>query len=970
MNKILLVGMAIGLLHSADLQAQEPVTPEPVQDALEAWQQETGRQWILRMHPGTGTGQFLYGASKEMDSLPQDDEDWFDLARTALQETRDMFLLDDSTLVEDRVKFLDLSRIGTTDKVSVQFRQAVNGIDVVNGSASVLFGTQGELLAVDTTGLPQLGGFNTQPQIGAFAAVAQAHRAYFKIEGLEATEIHDPELVIYPTPTGKSLEPRLAWSVEMHTPLEGELPAGRQLYVAADGSGELLGSDNLVHTYAQDLQGKVESWTTPGVLPDTAGNPETLHDMPFIQVTSPVGNAIADANGNFVIPYAGSNPVDVTVTYYGDWVNVNHDTGTDYSLTQSFTPGVPGTLTMNPGTTQQITAQANAYDSVNDFHAWIKEIDPTDNNMDFRVVANVNLNATCNAYFNGSSINHYLAGGGCVNTSYSTVVAHEEGHWANVIYGSGNGSDGFGEGAADVWAMYIYDTPIVGEDFSGGGFIRTGNNTRQFCGDGNGGCYGQVHADGEVLMGALWKVRRNLNTSLGNSAGDLVADTLMLAWFNTYNDGQIRTIIEEHWLSLDDNDGDIFNGTPNYADIDDGFREQGFPGIDLQLIEIVHTPLGNTQNETGPYAVDATIQSLLGGSITAARLKYTVNGGAEITVPMTNTGGNNYSADIPGQISVAFVDYYLEADDSLGNTERDPRQGANSFVVGVWETYYFNDFEGATDEGWTHAQLATQDDWQRGTPTGLSTDPVGAHSGTKCWANDLGQSGWNGEYQPDVHNYLLSPGIDLTGKTDVRLRFWRHLGVEKRNSTTSPYDEAILKVNGNEVWINPLSSDVIDNAWTLVDYDISQWADNNPNTILRFVLKSDPGVQFGGWTIDDLEIYAVKPVNNVDSIALTGDSSGVVGGTVSYDIAAAPANSPYWIYYSLNQNGTVINGQAFDIGTPFFTATTGTTDVNGNASWTSGAIPPKGGGKTVYVEARADSAGQTYDSNVVVLQIQ
>ena len=47
-----------------------------------------------------------------------------------------------------------------------------------------------------------------------------------------------------------------------------------------------------------------------------------------------------------------------------------------------------------------------------------------------------------NAFFNGSSTNYYLAGGGCNNTAFSTVVAHEQGHWLNQRYGTGNGNDG------------------------------------------------------------------------------------------------------------------------------------------------------------------------------------------------------------------------------------------------------------------------------------------------------------------------------------------------------------------------------------------------------------------------------------------------------------------------------------------------------------------------------------------------
>jgi hypothetical protein len=165
-----------------------------------------------------------------------------------------------------------------------------------------------------------------------------------------------------------------------------------------------------------------------------------------------------------------------------------------------------------------------------------RRLDPAETKMNFRQKLNVNQNSSCNAYYNGSSTNYYRKAGGCNNTAYTTVIGHETGHWANDKFSSGNGGDGFGEGAADVWAMYIYDTPIVGEDFfTGGGDIRDGRNGRQYCGSCGAGCYGEVHADGEVLMGAFWKVRDNFNSTLGDAAGDAVADSLWLRWFQSYN---------------------------------------------------------------------------------------------------------------------------------------------------------------------------------------------------------------------------------------------------------------------------------------------------------------------------------------------------------------------------------------------------------------------------------------------------
>ena len=59
------------------------------------------------------------------------------------------------------------------------------------------------------------------------------------------------------------------------------------------------------------------------------------------------------------------------------------------------------------------------------------------------------------------------------------------------------------------------------DHFCGAGcHIRDGNNTRTYCGDGNPGCYGQVHADGEVIMGAMWKVRERMRAELQRGGSD------------------------------------------------------------------------------------------------------------------------------------------------------------------------------------------------------------------------------------------------------------------------------------------------------------------------------------------------------------------------------------------------------------------------------------------------------------------
>jgi hypothetical protein len=975
---MILTPLALAALGLSSPQFEnDPValTPHPVEQALESWEEKSGGSWRMRLQPETGAARFLYGQALPMGYLPASDEAWFELGREALNDAFDLFLIHDSTLVDSEVKFLDLSRIGTSDKFSVEFAQAKDGIPVFRGTANALFDAQGRLLSLDSNALPGVENLNTAPIADPYVSGQSAMRAFIGEHGQRPEALLFPKLTIIGHLANKMRTPRLTWAVELRAGSNTVQPVGEILYVAADDtSGEILHRRSLIHN--QNLSGHAEAWASPGTLPDMSSNPEVLFPMGFMDVTSSAGNTTADINGDFSIPYSGSSNVDLTFQFRGPLARVLDSSGAEHSLTQSFQPGVNANATLNANKTAADTAEANAYRGMIDFNNWIKYIDPSDTKMDFQVTANVNLSSTCNAYYNGSSINFYANGGGCNNTSYSTVVAHEEGHWANDRYGSYNGSDGFGEGNADVYGNFIYDNPITGEYFfTSGGYVRTALNNRQYCGDGNGGCYGQVHADGEVLMGALWKVRARMNTTYGNAAGDLLADTLHSAWMNAYNDGSIHSIIEEHWLALDDNDGNIFNGTPNYTDIDLGFRDQGFPGVDLQLIDIAHTVLPDTQNEAGPYVVNAQISSWIGASISGAEVVYSVNDGPESTLSMTNTSGSDWTTSIPGQISPAKVSYRIEAHDSAGNNVNDPFVGDHSFIIGVVTQLHFNDFEGTGDEGWSHGQVATQDDWQRGAPQGTSgtnswgvawEDPGSAFSGTKCWANDLGNSGFNGSYAPDVDNWLESPAIDCSGAFGVKLRFQQWLSVEQ-----GVYDHAKILVNGNVAWQNPQGSHTQDTSWTGQEIDISQWADNNSNVKIRFTLDSDGGLELGGWAIDDFELLTIDGVpGGSNTITLQGPTAATVGSTVTYTISNAPASSPFWLAWSTSNNGQVFQGHSFDLSAPMFVAFTGTTDAAGMASMTSPPLSASSAGRSVWLEVACRSAGQWTDSNAVNLTIQ
>jgi hypothetical protein len=486
----------------------------PIEAPLEQWRAEHGDNWRVDLDQGTGYAEFLFGGSAEAEFEPVDEADWFTLARVALERTSALHGIEQATLVEHWTQYLPLP--WTTDKMTVRFRQMVGGVPVESGFVNVLFDQHGTLLSVQTRALPNVASFDVTPAIDGDAAARIGAGVFQREEGIPGSVAAEPRLAVLQLERDESRVPQLVWQVDVQWLLADSEPIGH-LYSIDARSGAVVHREESVHHF--DVGGTVSTMATPGVAPDTAGNPETSQLMKYARVTSPAGTVFTDANGVFNFP-GQAGPLNCTFTYVGTYNNVQNSAGAAYSLVVGLT-GTGNNVLLNPGSVDSVTAQANVSVSVNKVRDWVRSVNPLDSKADFVHTANVNLAQTCNAFFNGNSINFYSAGGGCPNTAYSTVVAHEDGHWLNVIYGTGNGGDGIGEGNADVWAMYIYDDPIVGLNFCGTGcHVRNGNNNTAFCGDCCPACYGEVHADGEPLMGALWKVRNNLNIALGNATGD------------------------------------------------------------------------------------------------------------------------------------------------------------------------------------------------------------------------------------------------------------------------------------------------------------------------------------------------------------------------------------------------------------------------------------------------------------------
>ncbi|NUP94538.1 MAG: PepSY domain-containing protein [Planctomycetaceae bacterium] len=833
-------------------------------ERLEAWRELHGAGWRIDVDEGTGHAEFLYGASLPSEFRPSSDEQWFVAARQALLETADLHGIEPQTLVEQRTVFLPLGTVGSSDKQTVRFRQVVNGVPVDGGAVNVLFDLGGRLLSVQTRALPNVAHLATLPSLSPEAAVERALQAFVAQSGVRGSVVSGPELVIAQLELEESRVPRLAYKVDVQWHMDGVAPEGGLYFVDAHG-GAILRRDESIHYF--DVGGTVFTKATPGVAPDRPSNPETDQIARYARVQSPAGTVTTDANGNFNFPGV-TGPLSCTFTYVGTFNDVTNQAGPAYSTTIPLT-GTGNTVVLNPAPTEHVTAQANAFVQNNAIRDWIRSVNPTDAMADFVNLSNCNIASSCNAYFNGNSTNYFIDSGGCPNTCYSTVIAHETGHWLNVLYGTGNGFDGMGEGNADIFAQYLYDTNIVAQDFFGlGSPIRDGLNTRQFCGDCCGPCYGGLHNDGEVWMGAAWKLRRNLNNTLGNAAGDAVANNLFLDWMNAYNQTEIKSVIEAQWLTLDDDDGNLNNGTPHYFDIDAGFVEQGFPGVPFVPIQFNSlTQVADTTNESGPYAVQASVSSILsGGSIVGVELFYRVGyAGAFAQLAMAPAGGNLWTASLPGVSSGQKVFYYARATDHAANVQSFPAGGASDpqfFSVGNVQTLLCDDFESAGQ--WDSGPGSTfSGRWQRADPLGTLAGAAQAQpefdftpgAGTQCYFTGQGTNP-NSPEEADVDGgaYLLtSPPVALAfGNAEVRYSYWFF--------NDDGDDRLLVQASSNGTsWTTIKTHATSSSSWREARADITSFLALGPTVYVRFSVSDAPNNSITEAAIDDVCIATLAP---------------------------------------------------------------------------------------------------------------
>ncbi len=346
-------------------------------------------------------------------------------------------------------------------------------------------------------------------------------------------------------------------------------------------AGEMVHVRNEV--YNIDITGQVEGQATPGTAPDRGSNPPEWTALDNIRVrVQGGGTAFSNGDGDFTIPHFGSSPVTVEGDLIGDWAKIFNAQGGELHIEESVTPPGPVSLFFNPTPAEWLTSQINGFLHTTLTHDFFKDRQPDYDGLDLRIPCNVNITDSplfpCNAFFSGAggpSINFFSTGGGCVNSAYSSIIAHEYGHFVVSQLGLPQGA--FGEGFGDSVGVLLYDDPITGRDFAGpGAHIRNlANPNIQYP------CFGGIHQCGRVLGGVWWDIRTEMGATYGEAEGLERTRQLFTDWSLITSGGSGSDSAHEltaiEVLAVDDVDGDPANGTPNFFEICAGFADHNIP---------------------------------------------------------------------------------------------------------------------------------------------------------------------------------------------------------------------------------------------------------------------------------------------------------------------------------------------------------------------------------------------------------
>jgi len=825
-----------------------------------------GGQWnVQTWNAQTRTPRWVYGDAVSMTAGVRGADHLAQLAERVLVDNYDVLRADPSSVRLVRTPH-------AMGKWVARYQQVWNGYEVWQAGARLVFSDTGNLMLMGST-FHEITDLDPTPALSAGAAADIAAGDLPFDPAIDRVE-SGAELLVLPVPrSATEVEYHLVWRVRVHT----ARPLGEWVTHVDAHDGSILWRYNDIHfDYLGDTNMPVE--------PHTYCDGTIQSAIPYLNINvSGLGQTTSDATGAWTVAGTGGDRA-VTAAMQGPWVRVYNYNGTDAAFNGTASENVPLTLEFNDLNSR--ADERDVFDAISRIHDFFEIFDPGYYYSNASIDAYVNrTDGYCpgNAWWNGT-INFCAGSSTYGNTGeMQQVVEHEFGHGIqDHLMGGWQGDQGLGEGNGDIIGNLLTQDPVIGRGFYVGNCvsgIRNSLNSLSYPGD----VVGQeIHYAGQVIAGFNWDAMVLMQALYGEDQGTILTAERwhfgrMLLQPSTQPDQVVSMFV------ADDDNGDLADGTPNHAILEEAAQNHGFDDFVPEILVgafVYHDNIPYQTRTEGTYEVACEAVSLGGGEIVpgSVMLYYSVDEGPYAQVAMTpGAGPDEFVAAMPAQADGSTVEYYIAATNDLGDDGFSPRAHENDPLA----VHYLQvgtafpdemEFETAWSVGAPDDNASTGV-WERGDPQGTDyngnivqmEDDHTPAPGVSCWVTGLYGSEAGTNDVDGGKTTLFSPLFDLTGGTDITIGYWRWYTNDEGNAPGQDYWRVDVTNDGGETWTSVENTNVSNEAWQQVTFALADLVPEPAGLVqLRFIAEDAPDGSLVEAGVDDFTLVGTFDVTAVD----------------------------------------------------------------------------------------------------------